>query len=78
VASFGVLDAERAASREESKSTMKLYYHPISTTSRPIMLFAAESKIPLTLQVVACSPASTSSRLTRRSTEQAGAGAGGR
>ena len=43
---------ERIAIPEESKSTMKLYYHPISTTSRPIMLFAAESNIPLTLQVV--------------------------
>ncbi|MBI3368949.1 MAG: glutathione S-transferase family protein [Burkholderiales bacterium] len=31
---------------------MKLYYHPISTTSRPIMLFAAESGIPLEMQVV--------------------------
>ena len=31
---------------------MKLYYHPISTTSRPLMLFAAESRIPLELQVV--------------------------
>ncbi len=31
---------------------MKLYYHPISTTSRPVMLFAAESRIPLEMQVV--------------------------
>jgi glutathione S-transferase len=31
---------------------MKLYYHPISTTSRPIMMFAAESGIPLEMQVV--------------------------
>lgn len=31
---------------------MKLYYHPISTTSRPIMLFAAESRTPLDMQVV--------------------------
>ena len=31
---------------------MKLYYHPISTTSRPIMLFAAENGIPLEMQVV--------------------------
>lgn len=31
---------------------MKLYYHPISTTSRTIMLFAAESGIPLDMQVV--------------------------
>lgn len=31
---------------------MKLYYHPISTASRPIMLFAAENRIPLEMQVV--------------------------
>jgi glutathione S-transferase len=31
---------------------MKLYYHPISTTSRPVMLFAAENHIPLDMQVV--------------------------
>lgn len=31
---------------------MKLFYHPASTTSRPIMLFAAESGIALDMQVV--------------------------
>jgi len=31
---------------------MKLYYHPISTTSRPIVLFAAESGIALEMEVV--------------------------
>jgi glutathione S-transferase len=31
---------------------VKLYYHPISTTSRPVLLFAAESGIELELQVV--------------------------
>jgi glutathione S-transferase len=31
---------------------MKLYHHPISTTSRTVMLFAAESGIPLDMQVV--------------------------
>ncbi len=31
---------------------MKLYYHPASTTSRPVVLFATESRIPLELQVV--------------------------
>ena len=31
---------------------MKLYYHPASTTSRPIMLFAAEAGIALEQQVV--------------------------
>jgi glutathione S-transferase len=31
---------------------MKLYYHPVSTTSRPVVLFAAESGIKLDLEVV--------------------------
>src|SRR5688500_3034240 len=31
---------------------MKLYYHPVSTTSRMILLFAAEAGITLDLQVV--------------------------
>ena len=31
---------------------MKLYHHPVSTTSRPIVLFAAEAGIHLDLQVV--------------------------
>jgi glutathione S-transferase len=31
---------------------MKLYYHPVSTTCRPIMLLAAEQGIPLEMQVV--------------------------
>lgn len=31
---------------------MKLYCHPASSTSRPVMLFAAENKVPLELQVV--------------------------
>src|SRR3990170_6920835 len=31
---------------------MKLYCHPASTTSRPVMLFAAETGIDLDLQVV--------------------------
>lgn len=31
---------------------MKLYYHPASTASRPVLLFAAENDIPLQLQVV--------------------------
>ena len=31
---------------------MKLYYHPASTTSRPIMLFAFENRIALEMQVV--------------------------
>jgi len=31
---------------------MKLYYHPVSTTSRPIVLLCAEHKIPLELSEV--------------------------
>ena len=31
---------------------MKLYYHPVSTTSRPIMLLAADEKIALEYEVV--------------------------
>lgn len=31
---------------------MKLYYHPASTTSRPLMLFCAENGIAIELQVV--------------------------
>ena len=31
---------------------MKLYYHPASTTSRPVWLFAVEQKIPLEMQVI--------------------------
>src|ERR1044071_1587656 len=31
---------------------MKLYYHPISNTSRPIIMFAADSGIDLDMQVV--------------------------
>jgi hypothetical protein len=30
---------------------MKLYYHPISTPSRPIMLFAFKNRIPLDMHV---------------------------
>ena len=31
---------------------MKLYHHPVSTTSRPVVLFASESGIALDYQVV--------------------------
>ena len=31
---------------------MKLYYHPVSTTSRPVLLFVQENKLPVELQVV--------------------------
>ena len=31
---------------------MRLHYHPASTTSRPVMLFVAENKIPMETTVV--------------------------
>ena len=31
---------------------MKLYYHPASTASRPVLLFAAENGVPLQMQLV--------------------------
>ena len=31
---------------------MKIYYHPVSTTSRPLMLFAQENALPVEFQVV--------------------------
>ncbi|MBL8344760.1 MAG: glutathione S-transferase family protein [Rubrivivax sp.] len=31
---------------------MKLYYHPASTTSRPLMMFIADNRIPAEMQVV--------------------------
>ena len=31
---------------------MKLYYHPASTTSRPLMMFIADNAIPVEMQVV--------------------------
>jgi glutathione S-transferase len=31
---------------------MKLYYHPVSTVSRPIVLFAADNAIPLDYEVI--------------------------
>ena len=31
---------------------MKIYYHPVSTTCRPIMLFAAENGLDIDFQVV--------------------------
>jgi glutathione S-transferase len=31
---------------------MKLYYHPASTTSRPLMLYVAETGLAMEMQVV--------------------------
>jgi glutathione S-transferase len=44
--------AYRSRRDQRRPTAMKLHYHPISTTSRTIMLFAAESGIPLEMQVV--------------------------
>jgi glutathione S-transferase len=44
--------ASKADRSQHKETTMKLYFHPASTTSRPIMLFAAENNIPLEMQVV--------------------------
>src|SRR5262245_56308436 len=38
--------------RASSESAMKLYFHPASTTSRPVALFAADHGIELQYQVV--------------------------
>jgi glutathione S-transferase len=40
------------ARHERGERPMKLYMHPVSTTSRPILLFIAENKIDCDLQVV--------------------------
>ena len=58
---------------------MKLYYHPASTTSRPVMLFAAENGIPLDMQVVDLFTGEHCQAAVRRDQpEPPGAGAGGR
>jgi len=44
---------------------MKLYYHPASTASRPVLLFASESGIDLDLKLVDIFRASTCSPLIR-------------
>jgi glutathione S-transferase len=31
---------------------MKIYYHPASTVSRPVMMFVADNAIPAEMQVV--------------------------
>jgi glutathione S-transferase len=46
-----VAPPDRARPTQED-DTVKLHYHPISTTSRPVMLFAAENRIPLDMKVV--------------------------
>jgi glutathione S-transferase len=52
---------------------MKLYYHPVSTVSRPVVLFAADSGIALDYQVVDLMTSRAAT--TPPSTRQAGAGA---
>src|SRR6267154_3761840 len=38
--------------RLQGETGMKLYYHPVSTTSRPVWLFIAESDIKCELRVI--------------------------
>jgi glutathione S-transferase len=38
--------------RPTEHEAMKLYYHPVSTTSRPVLLFVMENNLPVELQVV--------------------------
>src|SRR5438034_6846413 len=38
--------------RLQGETGMKLYYHPVSTTSRPVWLFIAENDIKCELRVV--------------------------
>src|SRR5690242_9452283 len=42
----------RIPGRGQEEERMKLYYHPVSTTSRPIVLFASEEGIALDYQIV--------------------------
>ena len=46
---------------------MKLYYHPVSTVSRPVVLFAADNAIALDYQVVDLMTGEHMARRTRRS-----------
>ena len=48
--------------------TMKLYMHPVSTASRPVWLFIAENKLPVTNQVVDLMTGEHSRTSTPRST----------
>src|SRR5262245_54816221 len=43
---------EAAHSISPEEASVKLYYHPVSTTSRPVVLFATESGIDLEYQIV--------------------------
>jgi glutathione S-transferase len=43
---------EAAHPRSFEEASVKLYYHPVSTTSRPVVLFATESGIDLDYQIV--------------------------
>src|SRR5688572_5918841 len=41
-----------AAANDPKDHPMKLYYHPVSVTSRPVMLFLAENNIACDLQLI--------------------------
>jgi len=42
----------RSASQDRQEATMKLYMHPVSTTSRPVMQFIADNDIKCDMEVV--------------------------
>jgi glutathione S-transferase len=44
--------APLAASIRETRMSLKLYMHPVSTVSRPVRLFIAEKKLPVDEQLV--------------------------
>src|SRR5260370_8252385 len=44
--------AKRGTVPPSKEETMKLYTHPVSTTSRPVMQFIADNNIAVDMQVV--------------------------
>jgi glutathione S-transferase len=52
VAHVTITKSRHAHSLFYGETVMKLYYHPVSTTSRPVVLFATESGIELDYQIV--------------------------
>jgi len=48
---YGLTDKKQIRIKR-GENTIKLYYHPVSTTSRPLMLFAAESGLDIDFKVV--------------------------
>lgn len=46
------LQSTSSASAQPAEPTLILHYHPVSTTSRPIMMFAAEHALSIDMRVV--------------------------